>query len=241
MSHAGSSAAARQSKVSPEYSTGPPATSRRRWYSLSTSERDAVGLSLLLKLLLFPAYRSTDFEVHRNWLAITHSLPLSKWYYDTTSEWTLDYPPVFAYFERVLSAFAYVVDPRIVDLKNLGYDAPSAVAFQRTTVIVSELVLVAAVLRWARRSQRPDQATAFIISASLLFHPGLLIVDHIHFQYNGFLLGILLWSLIAAQENNLYACAALFAVLLNFKHIFIYLAPPFLVFLFRRHCFPPAG
>ncbi|GAA5857846.1 hypothetical protein JCM1840_000934 [Sporobolomyces johnsonii] len=241
MSHAASLAAARQSKAAPEYSTDSPAKSRRRWYSLSTSERDAVGLSLLLKLLLFPAYRSTDFEVHRNWLAITHSLPLSKWYYDTTSEWTLDYPPFFAFFERLLSASAYIVDPRIVELKNLGYDAPSAVAFQRTTVIVSELVLVAAVLRWARRCQRPDQATAFTIAASLLFHPGLLIVDHIHFQYNGFLLGILLWSLIAAQENNLYACAALFAVLLNFKHIFIYLAPPFLVFLFRRHCFPPAG
>lgn len=54
--------------------------------------------------------------------------------------------------------------------------------------------------RWARRSQKPDSSTAFIIISSVMFHPGLMIVDHIHFQYNGFLLGILVWSLVEARD-----------------------------------------
>ena len=54
--------------------------------------------------------------------------------------------------------------------------------------------------RWARGSIKPDYPTAFLIAASVLLHPGLIMVDHIHFQYNGMLLGILLWSLVAARE-----------------------------------------
>ncbi|TCD67679.1 glycosyl transferase [Steccherinum ochraceum] len=200
---------------------------------------DIFFASLGLKLLLFPSYRSTDFEVHRNWLAITYTLPISKWYYDTTSEWTLDYPPFFAYFEKLMSIPAAFVDPKIVELSNLNYDAWSVVAYQRTTVILTELVLGFVLLRFIRGAV--DPAVQRIISASLFLHPGFLIVDHIHFQYNGFMFGILLWSILMARNGNKLASGFLFAVLLNFKHIYMYLAPAYFIYLLRSFCLSPTG
>lgn len=122
--------------------------SKEPW--LTSEDRALLVLSTALKLLLFPAYHSTDFEVHRNWLAITHSLPISKWYYEATSEWTLDYPPFFAYFEYLLSWPAYWIDPAITTLTNLNYAAWSCIAYQRSTVIITELVMGAALLRHIR-------------------------------------------------------------------------------------------
>jgi hypothetical protein len=90
----------------------------------------------------------------------------------STSEWTLDYPPFFAYFEYVLSQFAKLVDPRIVRIDNLEYDSTACLYFQRLTVIISELVLVYAlsryvmfrnhVLRGQDQEQTPCESFAFL-------------------------------------------------------------------------------
>jgi alpha-1,3-glucosyltransferase len=75
---------------------------------------------------------------------------------------------------------------------------------------------------------------------SILLSPGLLIIDHIHFQYNGFLYGILILSIVLARHNSgLLASGITFAALLCFKHIYLYLAPAYFVYLLRTYCLGP--
>ncbi|ROT42760.1 dolichyl pyrophosphate Glc1Man9GlcNAc2 alpha-1,3-glucosyltransferase [Sodiomyces alkalinus F11] len=192
------------------------------------------------KVLLFPAYKSTDFEVHRNWLAITNSLPLSRWYYDTTSEWTLDYPPFFAYFEWGLSQAAKLVEPAMVRVFNLEYDSWRTIYFQRWTVILSELVLLYALYEFVAASQLSTKRANHAAALSILLSPGLLIIDHIHFQYNGCMYGFLILSLVWARSKSTLLWSGLaFAALLCMKHIYLYLAPAYFVFLLRAYCLHP--
>ncbi|EYU42323.1 hypothetical protein MIMGU_mgv1a004526mg [Erythranthe guttata] len=189
-----------------------------------------------VKLLLIPSYRSTDFEVHRHWLALTHSLPLSQWYSDATSEWTLDYPPFFAYFEKFLSFFASKVDPTMADVhRGLNYASPPAILFQRLSVILSDVVLVYASHRLTKGGNF-GCAQRLLIWCLVIWSPGLLIVDHMHFQYNGFLLGILLLSISFLEEGRDLIGGFVFAVLLCFKHLFAVAAPVYFVYLFRHYC-----
>ncbi|XP_063233348.1 probable dolichyl pyrophosphate Glc1Man9GlcNAc2 alpha-1,3-glucosyltransferase [Bacillus rossius redtenbacheri] len=201
-----------------------------------------------LKTLFIPAYRSTDFEVHRNWLAVTHSLPVSQWYQDATSEWTLDYPPLFAWFEWTLSQVARFFDPEMLKVSNLNYASPQTIYFQRLSVIVADLLFaygtkecvscVGGPKSWRGGREGVAWGSAPVVTSLLLLgNAGLLMVDHVHFQYNGYLLGFLLLSVARMFQGRCLEGAFWFAILLNHKHIFMYVAPAYFVYLLRSYCF----
>jgi alpha-1,3-glucosyltransferase len=216
-------------------------------------------------------------------MAITYHLPLSQWYFDTTSMWTLDYPPLFAWFEFCLAHLASLVDSRILALVPEPVVLSSVRYFQRASVMVSDLALLAAAWSFVHTipndeaapttatrhaalstravSVRPSllpahaqpSSTAAAASAAahsswrvelqhwavllpLVFSAGLFIVDHVHFQYNGMLLALLIYACSLVRQGRNLAAGVAFAVLLNAKHLFLYLAPAFTVYLWRHYC-----
>ncbi len=254
--------------------------------SLKISNNEIIATSLVLilviKILLIPSYKSTDFDVHRNWLAITKHLPLSEWYFDDVNGktvHTLDYPPSFAFFESLLVhnpitklvvERGKLVDERCFELlgddeNQVGLDC---VIFQRATVIVADVVFWIGAYAIARTFDYDDNCPAeggsdgkrynfkhvlaFLLTIS---NVGLLLLDHVHFQYNGMMLGVLLCSLAAlmksitisskpGESNGGYRQmaldllgAALFAFLLTMKHLYLTLAPVYFFYLLRRFCF----
>nr|XP_014354061.1 PREDICTED: probable dolichyl pyrophosphate Glc1Man9GlcNAc2 alpha-1,3-glucosyltransferase [Latimeria chalumnae] len=221
----------------------------------------AIGVSLL-KCLMIPTYHSTDFEVHRNWLAITHSLPVSKWYYEDTSVWTLDYPPLFAWFEYALSHLAKHFDKEMLVVQNLNYASTATVLFQRLSVIVTDLLFIYAVREGVRmqtvfvsRKQMqmqaelcttPNRPPVLLLSLAIFYcrRPDWVLrcSDHveifrlflnccldIHFQYNGFLFGLLLLSVARLFQGQL---PQVFSRLFPFKRglCHAYWAPNFWAF-----------
>ena len=161
-----------------------------------------------LCLVATTTYHSTDFEVHRNWLALTSCTPLwaapplaqancssgamnpslriVEWYSEHNSIWSLDYPPLFAYFEWMLSQVIVVpwnsfvvwsrrqryfprygsfhfhlIDEGMLQLHNLNYASRDTLFFQRLTVVIfSDVPLLFTVALLADRCIQQIEASA---------------------------------------------------------------------------------
>jgi alpha-1,3-glucosyltransferase len=127
------------------------------------------------------------------------------------------------------------------------YTSERFMYFHRCSVVLADIVLAAGVYAFIKcRSSPPNSAIpdtpswkapkALTAAIIVLLQPGLYLVDHIHFQYNGLLLGALLLLLAALQARHDKLAAALFVLLACLKHVFLVLAPVLAVYLFRHYC-----
>ncbi|KAJ3357336.1 glycosyl transferase [Kappamyces sp. JEL0680] len=150
-------------------------------------------------------------------------------------------------------------------LQNLEHKSLSTVLFQRLSVMGSEGVYFYSVYRYVAIADAktleglcPSEAGIagletqhwwvcgmLILALLILCHPGILMVDHIHFQYNSMLYGIQMLSLASFYEQRHLEGGFWFAVVLNFKHIYLYQvrprishqAPAYFVYLLAGYCF----
>lgn len=126
----------------------------------------------------------------------------------------------------------------MLNVQSLGYDSWQTIYFQRATVIVTEFALIYALSLFISSSPANEKRQSHAAALSILLSPGLLIIDHIHFQYNGTMYGILILSIVLArsQKNGLLLSGVVFMALLCLKHIYLYLAPAYFVYLLRVYC-----
>ena len=118
-------------------------------------------------------------------MAITFERPLKEWYYESTSKWTLDYMPFFAFFEWLLAQPAALYDREIVRVENLEYLKVEVIYYQRFTVILSDIFFLYGCVRYfqAEAANRKTDNKRIDITR-LAFNYGsaaLLLLDNIHF------------------------------------------------------------
>ena len=191
----------------------------------------AFSIILSIKFLLFPTYHSTDFEVHRNWKAITTSLSIREWYFNDFSEWTLDYPPLFAYMELILGYISKLFDPQITNIHNLYYSESLCKYFMRCTVLIGDIIFFLSMKKISKVLKIKKKFILLFISIEGF--AGLVLIDNIHFQYNGILFGIFFMSIGYVINEEYIIGAILFTICLCMKHIFLYMAPAYFVFYLK--------
>lgn len=135
------------------------------------------------------------------------------------------------------------MSPRWFELhKSRGLDDPTMKTYMRATVLVSEyLTLVPALVYFVRRfsyAHRVSSWEASIALMAVLMQPGLLLIDHAHFQYNTVMLGFVVASLACILgERYLWSCV-FFVAALGFKQMTLYYAPVVFAYLLGSCLFP---
>lgn len=210
-----------------------------------------------------------DYEAQRHWMEITTNLPIQQWYYNTTHNdllyWGLDYPPLTAYHMYFCGLLARVINPDFVQLfTSRGFESEGHKLFMRYSVFVVDFALyIPAVILFfmccpdtgtvcnVRRNQgalpkkKDTTKEVDVLQRSLaiilaLIYPGLILIDHGHFQYNCVSLAFLIYAVIFLNRNQNLLASLFFCLALNYKQMQLYHALPFFLYLLSS-CVPKPG
>lgn len=205
-----------------------------------------------------------DYEAQRHWMEITVNLPINQWYYNSTDNdlmyWGLDYPPLTAYHMYLCGLVAKYLNPEYVRLFNSrGYESESHKLFMRYTVlIVDVLIFFPAVILYfhctkyqhlqhdvlglKKKERDPNirRISAHLSIILALIYPGLILIDHGHFQYNCISLGFMVFAVAFLSMNRHILASIFFCLSLNYKQMELYHAFPFFLYLLSS-CVPKPG
>ncbi|XP_055933650.1 dolichyl pyrophosphate Man9GlcNAc2 alpha-1,3-glucosyltransferase-like [Argiope bruennichi] len=178
-----------------------------------------------------------DYEAQRHWMEITVNLPTHEWYKNSTKNdllyWGLDYPPLTAYHSMICGYIAKWFNPDWVALNtSRGYESYHHKIFMRSTVVGADVVFYVALIVYWTIVYKPWNFRNKAIAAGLcLLYPGLILIDHGHFQYNSVSLGFTLWAIISMMSGHDLIGAAFFCLALHYKQMSLYYALPFFCYL----------
>eukprot|EP00051_Salpingoeca_urceolata_P006073 m.80799 g.80799 ORF g.80799 m.80799 type:complete len:650 (+) comp14672_c0_seq5:1267-3216(+) len=84
-----------------------------------------------------------------------------------------------------------------------------------------------------------SSVTLLVVAAVMLFSPGLILIDHGHFQYNGVSLGLVAAAMAAVLRKRDWTASALFVLALNYKQMCLYFAPVYFFYLLGKSLASP--
>ncbi|XP_017762853.1 PREDICTED: dolichyl pyrophosphate Man9GlcNAc2 alpha-1,3-glucosyltransferase [Eufriesea mexicana] len=193
-----------------------------------------------------------DYEAQRHWQEITLNIPIEKWYINTTDNdlqyWGLDYPPLTAYHSYVLGYIAYKINPSYVKLhESRGYSSEDHKYFMRLSVLcIDILIYIPSIIYFILTNEiaenfEKENVSIFSIKKRhinlliILIYPGLILVDHGHFQYNSLSLGLFVIAVTAMLQNSFIIGSILFIAALNYKQMELYHALPIFCYILGKY------
>lgn len=198
-----------------------------------------------------------DYEAQRHWMEVTISLPATQWYFNSSDNnllyWGLDYPPLTAYHSYVSGLVFNTILPKSVQLHvSRGFESKFHQLLMRCSVLFVDLLIFIPAVFWffhqffkIKNNNQLNRAMAVGIT---LLYPGLILIDHGHFQYNCVSLGLFIASVgNVFADQTIFACI-LFSMSLNYKQMELYHALPFFFYyigivyeLYKKHLFVTAS